>query len=740
MPPGTDIVNVAQAGFRVSGLDAQSQSNAVRVTTTIRATSSQLSFLRVDAFGVPQPVPACDYAPAGEGGPWLPQSPPDLPAGLDWTDGAPLPLAAAAFFHSGEPVFVQLDDDDQNLDNFSAETVILRIGRGDRAAEETLRLRETGPASGRFLGWVGTGEPSGDTIGDGWLGLGEDSRLVADYVDVHDPGDVSAREARVDPIGRVFDSETGAPVDGVRLRLETAAGQLAAPRGDDGASAFPATLTSGGSVSDAGGQRYDFPPGGYRYPLLTPGSYRLVVEPPPGWLSPSRASPTALQQLPGAPFALDSLASRGGVFVVEGAPTLLVDLPLDPVRATLFVAKHADRERAQPGDFVGYAVEVENSAGDPVSDLRLVDRLPRDFRYVPGTLRVDGRAATPTLSSDGTRLTLTLGALAPGERARVDYLLDVGPAARPGRAVNRVEAHATGAATQVAEAEVRVEDDPLAARARLVGRVLAVSADSLAGRPVAGARILLEDGRQVLTDTAGRYHFEDVAPGAHQLRLDPASLPGAPLAPDGLLRLVDVAAGTLWQEDFRVALGSSAQVARADSLPPAPHAPAFDAAWLAAQAPTLAWLWPPEGHHPEVPSTGVAVKHAPGWRVELALDGVPVPPLHRDGVLLDPAERVALSRWTGVDLHPGDNALTLRCWDETGAERVTLTRTLHYSGPPVRAELLADESVLVANGRDPLRVTLRLTDAAGHPARRGVTGPWRVSAPYRAAVNESERA
>ena len=42
---------------------------------------------------------------------------------------------------------------------------------------------------------------------------------------------------------------------------------------------------------------------------------------------------------------------------------------------------------------------------------------------------------------------------------------------------------------------------------------------------VAGVRVYLEDGRYSVTDEEGKYHFEDVTPGAHVVQIDTVTIP-----------------------------------------------------------------------------------------------------------------------------------------------------------------------------------------------------------------------
>src|SRR3546814_14449830 len=94
-------------------------------------------------------------------------------------------------------------------------------------------------------------------------------------------------------------------------------GQPAEVFGDDGVSAYPSSVVTGQSVTDAGGTTYDFPPGDYRFPFVAPGTYRLVVEPPAPFTAPSKSIPSDLAGLrrpdDGPPSEL-SRASIGNVF------------------------------------------------------------------------------------------------------------------------------------------------------------------------------------------------------------------------------------------------------------------------------------------------------------------------------------------------------------------------------------------------------------------------------------------
>ena len=93
-----------------------------------------------------------------------------------------------------------------------------------------------------------------------------------------DSTDTSSASALVDPYGLIFDSRTGAPINGARVRLiDATSGSAATVVGDDGVSSYPSEMLTGSPVTDGGGTVYTLPAGVFRFPLVAPGSYRLEV-------------------------------------------------------------------------------------------------------------------------------------------------------------------------------------------------------------------------------------------------------------------------------------------------------------------------------------------------------------------------------------------------------------------------------------------------------------------------------
>ncbi|MDH4164283.1 MAG: OmpA family protein [Nitrospirota bacterium] len=465
----------------------------------------------------------------------------------------------------GDPIFLRLTDGDQNNDPAAAETVLVTLRDPGTGDVEVVRLTETGPNTGVFTGYIETDDQAA-AIGNGVLNVAVETSIVANYIDSADATDTEVTAVLVDPYGMVFNSSTGAPVDGAIVSLlDVNTGNPATVFGDDGVSAYPASVTTGGTVQDSSGRTYTMTPGGYRFPFIRPGQYSFQIVPPAGYRAPSQVSDAALQQLPGAPFALVTPGSRGENFTVNPGPAIHIDIPIDPTGNRLYLIKTAGKQTAAIGDFVPYQLIVENiDPSGPVPAVTITDLLPPGFRYRKGSARLNSaRLADPAVSADGRSLTFAIGDLAASAKAEVRYVAEVGAGARPGRAVNSAVAQGDGGVTSnTATATVVVTEDLVRGKSFIVGRVFDRCGD--AGGGVAGVRIYLEDGTYTLTDRDGKYHFEALRPGAHVVQLDTETVPSqyevqtceenTRFAGNAFSQFVDLQGGTLWRADFHLGL------------------------------------------------------------------------------------------------------------------------------------------------------------------------------------------
>ncbi len=256
----------------------------------------------------------------------------------------------------------------------------------------------------------------------------------------------------------------------------------------------------------------------------------------------------------------------------------------------------ATRSRVEVGEPAGFELRIRNleSALD-LSDATIRLTLPKGFRYLEGSYRVDGRKGRkPAVKAGDRTLTVEVGDLPSGEEV-VAILVGVpGAEARPGEAVARARARAlTPAGIRIAsgpaEAMLRVVRGDLVHEAVLAGRVFAdIDGDGVPSRDepaIPGVRLYLEDGTQVLTDVAGKYHIEGIRPGMHVLKIDPETLPTG-LDPTrswergrgtAAVQFVDLGASELFKANFALSGGEDAYASlRVDLAGPEPPASGVD--------------------------------------------------------------------------------------------------------------------------------------------------------------------
>ena len=198
----------------------------------------------------------------------------------------------------------------------------------------------------------------------------------------------------------------------------------------------------------------------------------------------------------------------------------------------ILLKKDVSPRRVRIGDRVTYTLTLSNPSKVRVK-LNLVDEPDPHLRYIPGT----AKPFEPSV--EGGRLLWSGIELAPGEQKTFTYRMRVLPGV-PQKPTNRVRAQGetqggTALATGWVHARLLVMRSAFQhPKGTLVGRVfLDTDRDGLFDEdrdvPLPGARVVLSDGRQAVTDAEGRYAFRDLEPGVWLVRLDEGSAPFEPL-------------------------------------------------------------------------------------------------------------------------------------------------------------------------------------------------------------------
>lgn len=152
---------------------------------------------------------------------------------------------------------------------------------------------------------------------------------------------------------------------------------------------------------------------------------------------------------------------------------------------------------------------------------------------------------------------------------------------------------------------------------------------------------------------------------------------------------------------------------------------------IEALQPGVAMLLPAHGFAPAIPATKIWVQHEPSQSVAVWTNGKPVNAVNFDSTAYNSRKTIAVSQWRGVGLDDGENNIRVVVSNADGAIAQTLSRTIHYSGAPIRGEILESQSVLIADGKTRPVIAVQLFDRTGKPSRRGMVGGFRVNSPYR---------
>jgi uncharacterized repeat protein (TIGR01451 family) len=760
------LTNTARATWVQGGEARSASSNTVETAVEQLAVTIDVLHPAMGAAPLTLAAPLCGGAPltlTPGSGIAAASIPPAPPASIT------LPAVSTSTVRVGELMLLRIAAPLANRNPAAPDTLsVVVIGSsGDR---EHLTVYETAANSGEFAGAIRTASiPPVPVVGDCRLSV-----RAGDTIEVDVEGTTAAILASAtvnvlaDPFGVVFDSVDGTPVSGAQVSIVDAVTGLPAPVfAEDGVTPWPSTVITGAVVTDGSGNSYTMAPGEFRFPLMPFGTYRLAVVPPSPYTAPSTATQASLARLTrpdGAAFLISD-ASFGAPFALVTFDAVRIDIPVDRPNVGVTLTKTASRSRAQPGDPIHYTLTVTNP--DPTHAQRTVQivDLPSPWlRLRRETLRIDGvpRPEALTVTADGGRLTIDPGVIAPGTSLRITYAMVLRADTPPGQVNNRAEATDATGNSAVAEATIMAERDTIAARMTIIGRVATGPCkhdDPGVGIP--GVRVMLEDGSFAITDREGRYHFEGVEPGTHVVAIAPATLPqGAePIdcerstrsAGSAISRFVIGQGGSLAVADFRAlvpgfeppaesALQTKA-ASQANALAEPRRATISDRAasgadtdWLLLGDGPTDFLFPTIDYNPRIPSIRAVIRHKPGQKIALRINGEAVDPLAFEGTRGAPGNAWGVSVWRGIALSGPKNVLTATVTNADGSVAAELERVVQFVSAPWRAEIVPAKSKLIADGKTRPVVAVRFTDREGRPVRSGVTGAFSVGEPYQSAA------
>jgi len=199
----------------------------------------------------------------------------------------------------------------------------------------------------------------------------------------------------------------------------------------------------------------------------------------------------------------------------------------------LLTTKTQSKDIASIGDYIQYSVTVENIAQRSYNSVEITDRLPNGVKYVKGSFKVDGTLVTPTLSADGKMLTYIYPTLSNGAKVTINYVAIIGAGVGE-KAINSAWAIAPGTTrSNIAKTKLKIKEELYRSKGFILGRVYEPNKQckdnnntNSKGCGVEGVKLYMEDGRYVVTDKEGKYHFSDIKNGEHIVQVDTYSIDG----------------------------------------------------------------------------------------------------------------------------------------------------------------------------------------------------------------------
>jgi uncharacterized repeat protein (TIGR01451 family) len=494
---------------------------------------------------------------------------PVVPASIGYFTGAAFATASVSG-QRGAPLFVQVNAAVCNTNPTQVLSVPVTISSRLTGDVESFTAVETAPNSGLFR--IQPDVPTADATthavvsGDGILEVLPNDVVTATVTRCA-AGPVSASTTlSIDPSGVVYDSHTNQPVAGATVQLIDVTGA-----GNGGNAGGPARVLQADGTTPAPSTVVTGANGSYAFPVVAPSTYRLLVTPPGGYVFPSALAPA---QQPGGRF-LDPQGSYGKSFVLPGAQGQAVhfDLPLDAGAASggLLIQKTADKLTAQIGDFVDYAVQINNNSAGALPATQVADELPAGFAYLRGSARLNGAPLADPAGGSGPSLAFMLGLLPKGAQVTLSYRVRIGVGALGGTGTNLARALSGPLASNHASATVQISGGVFSSQAYLFGKIYAdCNANGVQdpGEPgIPAVRIYLEDGTYVVSDEQGKYSLYGLSPRMHVAKVDLTTLPQETRlevlnnrnAFDAGSAFVDLTNGELHKVDFAVS-GCSANL------------------------------------------------------------------------------------------------------------------------------------------------------------------------------------
>lgn len=674
---------------------------------------------------------------------------------------------------SGDPLFIKVFDLNQIKNPSIIENITVLINN-DIGDKESVVLTETAPSSGIFLGYIQTVR-SNVVQKDCQLSVKSNDKITVSYTSNGATSSVMA-SILVDPLGKVFDSNSGELINNAKVTLVNVdTGLIAKVYGDDGVSDYPNTVISGNTVMDSSGNIYNYGAGEFRFPLVEPGNYKIVIIPPSGYSFPSKIEDSILQaKFPS--YTILTNGSKGLPFPVINEIVYL-DMPLDKRNGNLVVNKTVSNNIAALGDFVQYTVTIQNTDKNSIENVNLKDILPKGFKVKLESVLVDNIKVNPVY--DGKTIQYKVGTLLPNQTKIIKYVTQISMNSDLGNVINYATASGSGAESNVAKATVQVRDELMSDKAIIVGNVYETTdcnSENLKG--VEGVKIQFETGDFVYSDKNGRWHIDNLKPMTHVAKIDKLSLPndyypvlcenntrfsqnpnsqfveGRPASIERVdfyikkKSLIEKRANAkelsindllnIGDTKFEVKNNKTGEKNFKENNKAGTEALSLNDSFMLNATPNDKILFPDDKYNPSVPAIGFAMQTKGNQKVQLLINDSIVNSFNFDGTRYNADKSIVIYYWRGIPLKDGKNIIIANIINEEGKIVNSIKKELFFTTNIVEAHFVPSQSKLKANGKDPIEVAIRFIDEFGQRAHKGLSGTYELNGNYTPYVNRED--
>lgn len=526
--------------------------------------------------------------------------------------------------------------------------------------------------------------------------------------------------------------------------------------------------------------------------VAAPGYRQRLIE-----VELSRAASGAAGMFKATVHALDGQpVSEAGNFKLttenvnlENLAALVFNIPMFEF-SSLEIAKTSDKQTAEIGEIITYRVTVKNATAYVFRNVSVRDTLPAGFVYADGTAQIQNGLSNQSINPavSGSELSFPIGDLEAGRNLTISYRVRIGASAAEGEQFNLAQASGTQpngsiVTTQPAKAGVRVRGGVFSMRQVVIGRVyedLNFNGQFDEGeRAVSGARIYLNNGQSVITDSAGQYNIPAVGQGSLVLSLDPVTIPQDYFLADddnrrsskSWTRLLQtpLGGGSLLRQNFAIAplnqtavfeksakvidvningnpripktsspeVKNAVQVASTDTknslgLPPnaadtkktgKDKSETFTVETTETIEPVaagnIAILSPKMSELVMAPALSIKTRVAKGWTVKAEVNGETISSSNIGETRVDNRNQVTTYSFVGINVRPGENTIRMTAVSPDGSLGKTEEIKVLGRGATERLEIVPSKNQTRSGGRETVAVEIRAFDRWGNPAADG---------------------